>query len=53
MAFDYAMTTLEAMIDEGWVKCEVDDEAEFFDYDTPSESASFHTNRDIAQTFGV
>lgn len=53
MAYDYTMTTLEAMIDEGWVTCEVDKKGMFFDYQTPAESASFHTNKDIAKTFGL
>lgn len=53
MALDYALATLEAMIDDGWVNCEIDPKEEFVVFDTPTESASFHTNNDIAKTFGL
>lgn len=53
MTMDYALATLESMIDDGWVTCEKNKKDMFIVYETPVESASFHTNRDIARTFGV
>lgn len=53
MGMEYAITTLEAMIDDGWVTCEKNMKDEFIVYETPAESAAFHTNRDISKIFGV
>ena len=50
---DYAIATLESLIDDGWVTCEKNKRDQFIEYDTPVESADFHTNRDIATVFGL
>ncbi len=53
MGMDYAIATLEAMIDDGWVTCDKNKREEFIVYDTPAESATFHTNQDIVKAFGL
>lgn len=43
-----SLATLEAMVADGWVKCGVDDNEDFIDFDIPEETPEIHTNQDIA-----
>lgn len=43
-----SLLTLEAMIADGWVKCDQDDLEDYIDFDLPAESPAIHTNQDIA-----
>lgn len=42
------LSTIEAMIAEGWVTCEVDPTQGFYPFTTPIESGMIHQNYDIA-----
>lgn len=48
VGINITLSTIEAMIAEGWVDCEVDPDHGFYPFTTPSESSMIHKNFDLA-----